>query len=539
MLHSDHRLSLALAEWRILLGTDRVVTGDAVAQRYGRSTSGVVRTIPAALIARDDDEVAEIVRIAGLYRVPLYPISTGRNWGYGTANPVVDDCVTLDLSRMDRISRFDPELGTITVEPGVTQAQLRRFLDERGAGYLVPVTGAGPGCSLLGNALERGYGITPQTDHFQAVTAIEAVLANGERYRSALRDLGAVETDASFKWGVGPYLDGLFSQGNFGIVTRVTLLLEPTPEQITTFFFRIRRDENLEAAVEAVRSTLVAVGANVGGINLMNAQRVLAMVSRYPAGEVRPGAALSDDLVARLATAHGVAAWNGVGAIYGTVPINAAVRRHIRKTLKPHVSRLVFVSARRLRRAQRVLSILPRPLGHRFRPLLDALGSSLHIFSGRPAEVALRLAYWKTPERAHPGRSLDPARDGCGLIWYAPLVPMKAEQVRHFVTMVKTVCGEHDIDPLITLTSLSARCFDSTVPLLFRLDDEAETGRARACYEALFRAGQEQGFLPYRMGARSMIMATATEIPFWRLVHDLKQAVDPANIIAPGRYAPQ
>src|SRR5699024_237358 len=131
----------------------------------------------------------------------------------------------------------------------------------------------------------------------------------------------------------------------------------------------------------------------------------------------------------------------------------------------------------------------------------------------------------------------NPARDGCGLIWYAPLVPMKADTVRQFVTMVRQVCTEHGIDPLITLTSLSPRCFDSTVPLLFRRDDEAETARALACYDALFQAGQARGFLPYRLGAHSMSMATAMQTPFWRLVRELKQAADPGNIIAPGRYA--
>jgi 4-cresol dehydrogenase (hydroxylating) len=35
--------------------------------------------------------------------------------------------------------------------------------------FLVPATRAGPGCSIIGNALKRGYGITPLTDHFQSI----------------------------------------------------------------------------------------------------------------------------------------------------------------------------------------------------------------------------------------------------------------------------------------------------------------------------------------------------------------------------------
>ena len=85
--------------------------------------------------------------------------------------------------------------------------------------FLVPVTGAGPSCSLLGNALERGYGITPHSDHFAAVTALRAVLPSGEIYQSAIAEAGGKDVDYAYKWGVGPYLDGIFTQSSLGIVT--------------------------------------------------------------------------------------------------------------------------------------------------------------------------------------------------------------------------------------------------------------------------------------------------------------------------------
>ena len=74
------------------------------------------------------------------------------------------------------------------------------------------MTGAGPTCSLVGNALERGYGITPYTDHFAAVTDIEAVLPDGSVYRTALREIAGDELARLFKWGIGPHTAGLFAQ---------------------------------------------------------------------------------------------------------------------------------------------------------------------------------------------------------------------------------------------------------------------------------------------------------------------------------------
>ena len=46
---------------------------------------------------------------------------------------------------------------------------------------------------------------------------------------------------------------------------------------------------------------------------------------------------------------------------------------------------------------------------------------------------------------------------------------------------LQCVCTAHAIEPLITLTSLSHRCFDSSVPLLCRRSDPDETASAQAC----------------------------------------------------------
>lgn len=54
----------------------------------------------------------------GLLRVPVYPTSRGRSWGFGSRVPAADGCVLLDLGRMNRIVGFDERLAYVTVEPG-------------------------------------------------------------------------------------------------------------------------------------------------------------------------------------------------------------------------------------------------------------------------------------------------------------------------------------------------------------------------------------------------------------------------------------
>lgn len=99
---------------------------------------------------------------------------------------------------------------------------------------------------------------------------------------------------------------------------------------------------------------------------------------------------------------------------------------------------------------------------------------------------------------------------------------MKPDKVRALVDMVKAICVEHQIEPLITLTSLSFRCFDSTVPILFDPKDQDETSRAHQCYKALYEAGRKEGFLPYRVGIEHMRLVTQTGSTYWDLVSRFK-----------------
>jgi hypothetical protein len=55
--------------------------------------------------------VVAVVKLANQHRLPLYPISTGRNWGYGSATPPTDGCLIVDLGGMDRVLELDAELG--------------------------------------------------------------------------------------------------------------------------------------------------------------------------------------------------------------------------------------------------------------------------------------------------------------------------------------------------------------------------------------------------------------------------------------------
>lgn len=519
------------------LATDQILDQPSATTRYGVCTTGVKRRIAGAVRPVSQEQVRFVVLASRELNIPLYPVSTGNNWGYGSANPVTDDCVIVDLSGMTGIV-LNNDLGLATIEPGVTQHMLRQYLDDHGLRFLCPVTGGGPNCSILGNALERGYGITPYTDHFLAVMSLEAVLPDGAIYRSPLTELGCSTIDHAFKWGVGPYVDGIFSQGAFGIVTQMTIALAPIPEQVEAFFFGLRQESDLEQAVTTIQASLRQVGGMLGSINLLNTHRVLAMTEPYPRDQLDQNGLIKQSHVLKMAHRNRISPWMGTGAIYGPTRVVRAAKAVIKETISDIAQRLVFFTPQSIRRYHQISQHLPGKSVHNLQNMLATLDKTLQIFSGTPSEIALPLAYWISGNKPKEGTAMNPARDGCGLLWYSPLVPMQPDTVRKYTDMVCSVCTRHGFEPLITLTTLSDRCFDSTVPILFDSTSETATERARQCYEALILAGQAIGCYPYRSRVDSMHCFIRPDAPYWQIVATLKKALDPAGLISPGRYSP-
>jgi len=172
-----------------------------------------------ALAREADAAVREVVRRAGAAGVPVYPISTGRNWGYGDACAPVGGCVLLELSRMDRIVEVNVPLAYAVVEPGVTQGQLARHLEESGLPLVLDATGAGPDTSIIGNVAERGFGHTAYGDRFAHALCFEAVLADGSVVTTGFGSYEGARAAHLYKWGIGPVLDGVLTQSSLAVIT--------------------------------------------------------------------------------------------------------------------------------------------------------------------------------------------------------------------------------------------------------------------------------------------------------------------------------
>jgi (+)-pinoresinol hydroxylase len=210
--------------------------------------------LPSAAVAPASvEEVQAVVRAANRHKIPLYPISTGKNFAYGGPAPNLRGSVVVDLKRMDRIIEVNAERNFALVEPGVSYFDLYRYIQERGLKVWIDCPDPGWG-SPVGNTLDRGIGYTLglYRDHAATQYGLEVVLANGEVMRTGMGAMPNGSAWQEYKYGFGPDPAGLFAQGNYGIVTKMGLRLMPQPEHWRTGLVTVPRRRDLALLVNTV-----------------------------------------------------------------------------------------------------------------------------------------------------------------------------------------------------------------------------------------------------------------------------------------------
>lgn len=520
-----------------IVGEENVKTAMCDIQRYLANTMSCERVIMGAIKPQSRYQVQKIVKLANLKNMTLHPVSSGKNWGYGTANPVNSNCWILDLSCLKNIINYDAELGYVELEPGVTQQQLFDFLQAKKSKHMVPTTGAGPHCSIIGNALERGYGITPNTDHFSAVTQLEILLPSGEILTSLLSELGGRKVDKLFKWGLGPYLDGLFSQSGFGVILSATIVLAKRSDCINSFFFHTNDESKVPDILIAIKNIKTELGSLCSGINFMNSRRVLSMSSNRELATLDDDGLISNQWIVKELKKRNAGLWNGIGSCYIPKELEGSVKKIIKKHLSKHVDKIIFYNRKKLELGRRVFNFFGgKRLWEEKLSAVEILLKAQKILEGEPSSVALPLVYWLNKSNSIVSEEkMDPALDNCGLIWYSPLVPIQGDDVRVFTEMVERVCRKYQIEPLITMTTISESCFDCTIPILYRKDSPEMTSRAKLCFEELFSEGNRLGYVPYRLNIekiRNLLPSSSTQ-KWFKL---LKKITDPKAVLSPGKF---
>lgn len=255
---SAEQFASAMRAFEAAVGKDWVLTSETDIAGY-RDPWSMVRDEPgellpsAAVAPATVEEVQAVVRVANQFKIPLYAVSTGKNYSYGGPAPNVRGSVIVDLKRMKRILELDGERNFALVEPGVTYFDLYNEIQARGLKLMIDNPDPAWG-SPSGNSLDRGVGYTmgPYRDHASSACGVEVVLASGEIMRTGMGALPAAKTWQEYKHGFGPDPTGLFFQGNFGIVTKIGVRLMPLPEHYRTGKITVPKRSDLHGLIKTV-----------------------------------------------------------------------------------------------------------------------------------------------------------------------------------------------------------------------------------------------------------------------------------------------
>lgn len=372
--------------------------------------------------------------------------------------------------------------------------------------------------------------------------------ANGDNYTSSIAELDNTTeqlADKSYKWGLGPYLEGLFTQSNLGIVSQMTIRLAKKKPAFISFFIQLPSDSLLEPVIPLIQKVLSDYEGIVGSINLMDKRRLLSMFAENPNGG-QCHRVMTNKQVDILAKEWQTPSWTIVGSIYGSQKVVNVVKNEIKKIFSQCQNKSIFSDSILITLGNKLTNVLPKhlmasvPFLKKVEYQLSSFEKGKEIMLGKPNRVALKLAYWRHADVSKfNGKYINPAKDKCGLLWYAPLIPMNPKAMREFVNFVRKTCPKYNIEPFITFTNLRHDCIDSTIPITFDSTNPIAVNDAHNCLKELVEQGLALGYVPYRLNIDQQQWLLDKNTPFWKTVNKLKGVLDPQNILSPGRYNPK
>lgn len=402
------------------------------------------------------EDVKLIVKWANKHLIPIFPISIGRNLGYGGAAPRVRGSVTIDLGRrMNRILDINADDFTCLVEPGVTFYALHEELVKRGLDDKMwidtPDLGGG---SVIGNTLDRGVGYTPYGDHWACHSGLEVVLpgldSEGEvpvmRTGMGALGIGGENTWQCFPYGFGPYNDGIFSQSNFGIVTKMGMTLMPNPGGFESFMYTFANESDLGPLIEIIRPLRISnILENVA--QLRHGLQTLSLQGHPRTKYFSGSGPMPEDVVREhlRKTATGECAWVYYGMSYGP----AHIRRHKLDIVDKEFHRIP--GCRR---------IDPSTL-----PADEYFWSRDRIASGTPDLEELKWVNWM-PNGSH--------------IAFSPVSPIRGKDAENLFELARKRHAEAGID-LMPAFCVGLREMHLIVETVFDAEDAAMKKKAEKC----------------------------------------------------------
>lgn len=445
---------------------------------------------------KDESELRAILVEASRAGTPVNVISTGRNWGYGSHLPAKNGVGLIDLRAWNKIGPLDRATLSVRIEPGVTQGDLHRWLQDHAPDLACNTTGAGTQTSILGCALERGIGYVGPVD--QSVFGLELMLADGTSIKPDTEWFHPARDQAA-----GPAHDRLFFQSNYGVVTACRVRLRPRQELEQALVITGNLRSLLVVLRECYKTGILSLPTHIGEPGRTGRLAVSRLT------EVRGRNVTAEELCAvfpdstdhvALSAMHGrrrivQSCWRELKAL---LPAGTVARRFDEK------------GALRLEKFARLIGL---------RNQADRLASFLPLFGltwGVPSDTGLQAL-------ALPPGGRNPDQASEGAIYGNGVGALDAADAERMAAIVRAAWPE----AACTYIVLNAYCLITVYTLHVAPGREAAAKQAEKQIAEKLRAA---GHPPYRLG---IDLPGPPANPLHRV---LKAALDPRGIIAPGRY---
>ena len=535
-MFSTRAATAAIASWKQVLGVDSVIDDPASLASYTQSVCASKRDVVAVLKPASHGHVEQIVAIANKQGIPLYPISCGKQWGMGSRLPVQDGAAIVDLGAMNRIIEVNSKFHYAVVEPGVTQRQLIDYIKENDLPLMLNVTGSTSDTSLIGNAMDRGVGYFDSRAH--GISNMQVVLGSGQTVQTGFGHYPGAKTANLYKHGIGPSLDGIFLQGNYGIVTSACIDLMPKTDAHMAAIIKIDAEDKLPKLIDALASLrsrgLITTIAHIG--NRERSCMTLAPLlyeQLVESGEPEGGQTKSKAIA--MLEQDGFGPWSAAIGLLGSKGQLRLAKKEIRKVIGLF-GKTIFLDDRKVERAKSMLSSLSfLPAARKQLMMIKAVEPIYGFTRGDTTDKSLQSVYWAAGDMEHLDES-DPDHSDSGILFCLPIFPADGSVVLQAVAETRNTFSKHGFEAAITVNLMDAKAMEGVVSLSFNRRDEEQTRRAHDCIQDMEGRYMEMGFPPYRVGINSMHRVVNENDAYWQTVRDLKKALDPNNIIAPGRY---
>ena len=507
---SESAFSRAIDGFSAALGTDKVLTSDAARADFRdpfQHPASDDYMASAIVMPTTVEEVQEVVRVANEHRVPLWAHARGMNNGYGGPAPRVNGSVIVSLRNMNRVLEVNEESAYAVVEPGASWFDLYNAIQAGGHDLWLSCADIGWG-SVVGNSLDNGCTYLPYGADFQAPCGMELVLASGEVLRTGMGALPNSRAWHLYRRGLGPTLEPLFIQSNYGIVTKMGVWLLPKPRSYMPIWIRGWKDDDLGPLSDVMRELLL--DRTIEGIpQILNTLLIASVVSDridWYDGE----GPIPDDVIDRIARELDIGRWSIRTALYGDEPV---VDYRFAK-IKEAFSRIPGVTVWGEKRDPDKVAELPDP-GER-------------VLAGVPNIDINRMTAWYGGEEG-------------GHIGFSPIAPLTGRDALDVRDLLRgLVEQEAGLDYIAGLNLVNARSFVHVTLVIFDTKDEEKMRGAYDTARLLVREAGKLGYGEYRAHLDFMDLAAEqysfNDHVYRRFCETIKDAVDPNGILSPGRH---